>query len=312
MASGASVSAASNRPICRSAMLHPGVEALLARSRKRPAFATLTADAVRKAQAGMRAALGSGPLVAAVTDHHVTTRTGRIRARLFEQAGSTPDLIVYLHGGGWVLGEIDDFDPLARVLAVESGCRVLVPGYRLGPEHRFPAALEDTVDTVEWARSALLRQNGPDQKIFLVGDSAEANLACAAARRLRRRGFDKLALFYPVADADMTRPSYAAHGEGYLLRAADMAWFFDQYAPGALPCDQEVALLTDRDFSGLPPTLLTTVEFDVLADEGREGGRREASLPICSSAPELPLQPCLRVIRRHHRRGMRSLPASHD
>lgn len=252
-------------------MLHPAVKALLAGASERPAFADLGAVAVRQMQAGLRPAFGAGPPVASVSDLNVPTRAGSIPARLFEPEGAAGDLIVHLHGGGWVLGEIEDFDPVARVLAVESGCRVLLPAYRLAPEHPFPAALEDAIDTIEWAHVALCDAEDHSAKLCLVGDSAGANLACAAARRLRgEQVIDRMALFYPVADSTMTQASYAAYGEDYLLRAADMAWFFDQYAPGDARSHSDITLLADRDFSGLPPTLVVTAQFDVLADEGRE------------------------------------------
>jgi acetyl esterase len=246
--------------------LHPVVDTMLAAMRQsgRPAMAEGTPEAARATMAAARTAYGPGPAVGAVEELTIPTRSGPIPARLLHPAGEAAGLVVYLHGGGWVLGALDDFDHVARKLVVDSGCAVLMPDYRLAPEHPFPAGLEDAEDATRWAAA----QAG-GKPLVLAGDSAGANLATVAARMLRGQvpvAFQ--ALIYPATDTDTRRPSYAAYGEGLILTARDMAWFFHLYAPAALHADPRVAPLRAQDLHGLPPAFVATAEYDLLRDEG--------------------------------------------
>jgi acetyl esterase len=268
--------------------LHPVIAAMLEQMRQagRPALSDGTQAAARAMMAAARSAYGPGPAVGSVEDIAIPTRAGSIAARLLRPAGEPVGLVVYLHGGGWALGALDDFDGVARKLAVESGCAVLMPDYRLAPEHRFPAGLEDAEDATRWAAA----QAG-GQPLVLAGDSAGGNLAAVVARTLKGAvpvAFQ--ALIYPVVDCDFARPSYAEYGSGLILTGRDMRWFFDLYAPPALHGDPRIAALR-ADLSGLPPALVATAEYDVLRDEGeayaaalRDAGvavtlRRFAGLP---------------------------------
>jgi alpha/beta hydrolase fold len=156
--------------------LHPVVVAMLeqmARDR-RPALSAGTPDDSRAMVRATRAALGQGPQLPIVRDLNLRTRSGSIAARLYRPEAPA-GLIVYLHGGGWMLGEIDDFDAMARTLAARSRCAVLMPDYRLAPEHPFRAGLEDAEDSIRWASHHLADLAGKPVPLVVAGDSAGGN-----------------------------------------------------------------------------------------------------------------------------------------
>ncbi len=251
--------------------LHPFIEAMLAQmaAAGRPALSAGSPENARAMLAAGRAALGPRAAAGSVRDVPVPTRSGGIAARLVMPQGTAAGLIVYLHGGGWVLGAIDDFDVLAHALAAKSGCAVLLPDYRLAPEFPFPAGLEDAEDTLMFAVREIAALCGRDVPVVVAGDSAGANLATVAARRLRGRVDLALqVLAYPVTDADPGRDSYRRHGTGLPLTRTDMDWFFGLYVPAGRRSDPDVSPLRAPDLSGLPPALVLLAEYDVLHDEG--------------------------------------------
>jgi acetyl esterase len=247
--------------------LHPFIAAMLEQLKGRPALSAGSPEDARAMVAAARAVIGRGPAMAEVREIQIPTRAGSVAARLYRPSDAPAGLLVYLHGGGWVVGALDDYDALARTLAAQSGCAVLLPDYRLAPEHPFPAGLEDAVDAVLHARTLA----GPEAPLLVAGDSAGANLAVVAARKLRGEvALAGQALIYPVADSDFDRPSYREYGAGLPLTRDDMVWFFRHYAPEALWTSPDIApLRAAHDLAGLPPTLLVLAECDVLADEGR-------------------------------------------
>ncbi|GGH24332.1 alpha/beta hydrolase [Alsobacter metallidurans] len=247
--------------------LHPFVAAMLEQLKGRPALSSGSPEDARAMVAAARAVIGQGPAMAEVRDIQVPTRAGSIAARHFRPTDAPAGLLVYLHGGGWVVGALDDYDTLARTLAAQSGCSVLLPDYRLAPEHQFPAGLDDAVDALTHGRELA----GPATPLLVAGDSAGANLAAVAARKLRGKvALAGQALIYPVADCDFGRPSYHAYGAGLPLTRDDMVWFFRHYAPEAQWTSPDIApLRAADDLAGLPPTLVVLAECDVLADEGR-------------------------------------------
>lgn len=263
--------------------LDPDVAALMARAAAagRPAISAGTPDDARAMLAAGRAALGAGPEMATVSDLAIATRGGEISARLFVPEGRLAGLIVYLHGGGWVLGTLDDYDAAARLVAAKSGCAVLMPDYRLAPEHAFPAGLEDCEDALLFAARDVVALCGEKVPLALAGDSAGANLGTVALRRLAGR-LDVVfqALIYPVADADFDRTSYRDCSEGMLLTGADMAWFFEHYAPRTHWRDPDIAPIHAADLARLPPTLVVSAEYDVLRDEGEAYARRLADAGV--------------------------------
>ncbi len=250
--------------------LHPFFEKMLAQAAAagRPALSAGTPAEARAAFAAMRRLLGPGPQIGAVADLLLPTRTGSVKARLYRPEGPEAGLMVYLHGGGWVCGGLDDFDGLVRRLVCHSQCAVLSVDYRLAPEHPFPAGLEDATDALIWADKNRENLLGSAAPLSVGGDSAGGNLAIAAASGLR----DQIALaaqilFYPVTDCGMDSPSYQAFGTGLPLTRADMDWFLRHYAEPARWAEPEISPLRRASLAGTPPTWVVTAECDVLRDE---------------------------------------------
>ncbi len=265
--------------------LHPVIEAMLAQMRKlgRPPLSAGTPAEARAMMAAARTVYGAGPAVGAVADITIPTRGGALPARLLMPEGAPAGMVVYLHGGGWALGALEDFDHVARALVAGSGCAVLMPDYRLAPEHPFPAGLEDAEDAVRWAAAAQPEFGGRALPLVLAGDSAGANLAAVVAQTLRGEVRPVLqVLIYPVTDCDVTRASYAEYGEGLILLTRDMEWFFDLYAPAALHADPRIAPIRAASLAGLPPAHILTAEYDVLRDEGEDYAARlqAAGVPV--------------------------------
>jgi acetyl esterase len=249
--------------------LHPFFTAALAKSAGGPRLSSGTpADARALVTAG-RPALGTGPDLARVEDVHVPGRSGPIGARVLVPEGPVAGLVVFVHGGGWVVGAPDDFDTLARTLAQRSGCVVLLPDYRLAPEHVFPSALEDVEDVLLWAAAGPEALGGPASTLVVGGDSAGANLATVAARRLAERVDLALQfLVYPVTGSDFDTESYRDESDALPLSRQDMQWFFGHYAPEATWQDQDVAPVRSGSLETLPRTLVMTAEHDVLRSDG--------------------------------------------
>lgn len=228
-----------------------------------------TIDQARLAYSASRGFLGDGPVLAEVRDLDFASADARIACRLYLPGADVGGMVVYLHGGGWALGDIDDYDPLARALAARSGCAVLLPEYRLAPENPFPAAMHDAENAVRFAAAGVSGSFRHPPAIMVAGDSAGANLATVVARRLRGEiAIAAQALVYPATDGAMDSASYVEFGEGLPLTARSMSWFLDSYAPGDLRFDHDVSPLRATDLLGMPPTYLCTAEFDVLRDEG--------------------------------------------
>lgn len=226
-------------------------------------------------------ALGSGPRVGSVGDLMIPTRGGSVPGRLFRAEKPEQGLIVYVHGGGWVIGALADFDALARTLVARSGCALLMVDYRLAPEHRFPAGLEDVEDTIRWAAAQRRQLIGRDAALIVAGDSAGANLATVAVTALRREIEVALQLlFYPVTDCDTDTPSYRAHGEGLFITRADMQWFYRHYAPEHLWSDPRISPLRAGDLNGAAPAWIAIAEYDVLHDEGGAYAERLAAAGV--------------------------------
>lgn len=212
--------------------------------------------------------LGPGPAVEDVRDVRVPTRSGSVSARLFRPHPACNGLLVYFHGGGWVAGSVEGFDNLGRFMAADSGCAVLSVEYRLAPEHPFPCGLEDAEDAIRWAWANREDMAGTEAKLLVGGDSAGGNLALVSCLALSNEMPIALqVLFYPVADCDFARPSYAEYGTGLPLTSEDMRWFFDQYAPQSQWDDPRISPLKGA-LSSAPRTWLGLARHDVLLSEG--------------------------------------------
>ncbi|KPH81430.1 hypothetical protein AE618_08590 [Bosea vaviloviae] len=232
------------------------------------------ADA-RALVASGRAALGPAPEVGSIRDIDIPTRGGSIGARLITPTSPSAGLVVYVHGGGWLAGTLDDYEICARRLAVTSGCSVLMPDYRLAPENPFPNGLEDCEDALRYASRHRAELGCGDGPVIACGDSAGANLVTVALRRLGGEVACALqVLIYPVTDCDFGTRSYREHGTGLPLTRQDMTWFFDHYAPRAEHPRDEISPLRAPDLSGQPPAVVVTAQYDVLRDEGRAYAQR--------------------------------------
>jgi acetyl esterase/lipase len=181
-------------------------------------------------------------------------------------------IILYFHGGGWVLGGFDSDDPLCRDLCVRTDAVVVSVDYRHAPESRFPAAVDDARVALAWVGDHVIELGGIPGQLVIAGWSAGANLATVVARLARDAGGPEIIgqlLLNPVTDSDLSRPSYEENGEGYLLTKGLMKWFFDYYVDPADRRDPRVAPLHADDLSGLPRAVVITSEFDPLRDEGQ-------------------------------------------
>ncbi len=239
-----------------------------------------------RALGGMLADLyGPGPEVACVEDHHITTPTGDFAVRVI-MPDNPRGIAIYYHGGGWVIGAINEYDTLGRKLATQTSCTVILPDYRLAPEHRYPTAVDDAYTALEWVAAHAEQLGGADLPIIVAGDSAGGNLATVTALRARDRNGPKLAmqvLVYPVTDADFDRPSYHNPENQLLLSRAGMMWFWDHYVPDvAQRSEPDAAPLQAANLAGLPPTFMLLAEVDVLRDEGEAYAARlkAAGVPI--------------------------------
>ena len=223
---------------------------------------------------------GPQPVLSRVEALEIPGRCGPIGARLYapdSEPGGT-GLLVYLHGGGWVIGNLETCESICRFLVRESGAAVLAVDYRLAPEHRFPAAVEDAVAALAYAAERAQYLGADPARIAVGGDSAGANLATVAAQAARAGDAPQPAfqlLIYPVCDLSEKRRSYHLFSEGFLLTEAEMDWFRDHYLPepGARR-DPRVSPLLAGDLSGLAPAYIATAGFDPLRDEGEEYARR--------------------------------------
>ncbi len=233
--------------------LHPFVHVVLDRMKGLPAISDGSPAEARALIAAGREGLGEGPELPKAETFDLPTRAGSIRARLLVPE-DPQGVCVYLHGGGWVISDIDDYDALGRTLAKESGCAVLLPDYRLAPEHPFPAGLEDAEDAILWAADHAATAYARPLPVSVAGDSAGGNLATVAARRLDGRvSIVFQGLIYPVADCDFSRPSYGEHADGFPLKRRDMPWFFNHYAPVTLHDTPDISPLRTTSLAGLPP-----------------------------------------------------------
>ncbi len=261
--------------------INPDVQALLALIREagRPPFEALSPDEARRAYAASRAALQSAPAeVAEDRSLAAPGRDGDIPLRLYRGRGTTADgalpCIFYMHGGGWIMGNLDSHDGVCRRLANAAGCRVVSVDYRLAPEHRFPAALDDCAAALRWVAGSAADLKVDPARIALAGDSAGGNLAAVLALMGRDGTVPPAAfqaLLYPVVDLGMTGESYQRIAEGMPITAASMRYFIDHYAPEpADRADWRASPLRAASLAGTPPALVLTCGHDPLCDEGRQ------------------------------------------
>lgn len=219
---------------------------------------------------------GGSPLpMATVEEIVIPGPGGQVPARRYvARDGDQQRLLVFFHGGGWVLGSLDSHDATCRFLAHHAGVSVLSVGYRLAPEYPFPAASDDALAAFGYAVEMAPAWGHDPELIGVAGDSAGGNLAAGLCHDLRGEPVQPAlqVLFYPVTDMTVERPSYDEFAEGYFLTRDQMDWYKDRYFRnfGADPADPRLSPLLAGDFADLPPAHVVTAGFDPLRDEGEE------------------------------------------
>jgi len=221
----------------------------------------------------------AGPEVAKVEDRLIPGPRVELPVRIYTPAGAGPfPILVWYHGGGWVVGDLDMADPTARHLAVGAGCVVVSVDYRLAPETKFPGPADDCYAATIWAAQHAARFNGDATRMAIGGDSAGGNLAAAVALMTRDRGGLSLALqllVYPVTARDFDTASYRQNAEGYGLTLDGMRWYWDLYLQNPTDASNPYAApIAAPDLKGLPPALVITAEYDPLCDEGEAYAKR--------------------------------------
>jgi len=237
-----------------------------------PPIETLPVAEARALSVALAADRPPGPAVGDVVDGSLPGAAGPLAYRRYRPAGPGPHpIVVYFHGGGWVLGGLDSDDPFCRDLCVRSDAIVVSVDYRRAPEARFPAAVDDGFAAVGWIAANAEALGGERGRLAVCGWSAGGNVAAVVCQMARDAGGPAIAgqvLVTPVTDWDFSRASYFANAEGYVLTTSMMRWFWDHYADSTDRRHPKASPLRARDLSALPPALVVTCEFDPLRDEG--------------------------------------------
>lgn len=254
---------------------HQDIQAVLSELEEQgiPRLSSLSVEGARQLLEDLFAPPDEPEPVGAVRNFTVDGPAGGIPIRIYTPDGSAPfPVLVFFHGGGWVLGSLDTHDATCRAVTNAAECVVVSVDYRLAPEHPFPAAVEDCYDVTKWVVENPEAVHGDPDRIAIGGDSAGGNLAAAVAQVARDHDGPALAhqvLIYPATDHSFDTASYDENAEGYFLTKADMEWFWDHYLESALNGQNPYASpLQARDLSGLPSATVLTCGFDPLRDEG--------------------------------------------
>jgi acetyl esterase len=252
----------------------PQIQALLDRATGMPATHTLAVAAARTQYEGRVALMAPPAKIAGLREQTIEGPGGPLRIRLHTPRGTGPfPLLVFFHGSGFVLCSLDTHDGMCRNLCGGAGCMVASVDYRLAPEHKFPAGINDCLHATRWAAAHAAELGANARHIAVGGDSAGGNMATVTALRMREESGTLLCgqlLLYPVTDYHTPgTPSYEENAEGCGLTRDTMKWFWDHYlsdaSEGAYP---HASPLRATDLSGLPPALVITAEYDPLRDEG--------------------------------------------
>jgi acetyl esterase len=274
--------------------INPQVQALLDEFEKQglPPFEQMGVTQARVVALDFRGLQGEAEDIAEVRDILVPGPAGQLPVRVYHPSpGKTLPLVIYFHGGGWVIGDLEIVDRPCRALANASQCVVASVNYRLSPETKFPGPVEDCYAATRWLAENTQAIGADSRFVAVAGDSAGGNLAAAVSLMARDRGGPAIAyqlLIYPVtAPAQGTQfASYRDNAEGYLLTRASMEWFWDHYLTSSDDGKNPYASpLLASDLSGLPPAMVITAEFDPLRDEGLAYAQRlrDAGVSVKSS-----------------------------
>lgn len=259
-----------------------------AKAQPAPGFNEIPLAEARVNFAGLRTLFWPDTRPIQMKDIAAKGRNGAIALRLYRPVEATErevlPALLFLHGGGWVLGDLGYGDAMCAELSEQARITVISVDYRLAPEHKFPAAIEDAVDALDWVAAHAADLAIDPKRLAVGGDSAGGNLAAVLALHARDAGPPLAAqiLLYPVTDLTMSHPSYVSNGEGYFLTRTMMEWFGDQYLAG----DDDrrhwrVSPLHAQTLAGTPPAFVITCGFDPLRDEGTAYATRlrEAGVP---------------------------------
>ncbi len=281
-------------------MLHPQARALLHLIEEKgvPPTHTLSPKDARAFYRDRRTFTQPEPAeVAEVRDLRCPGPLGEIALRLYRPAGSQPSamlpVLVYFHGGGFVIGDLDTHDSLCRQLANASGCAVVAVDYRMGPEHRFPAASDDSVAATRWIHANAAELHLDAGRLAVGGDSAGGNLAAVVALALRDTGGPAIAmqlLIYPATDQRFATLAHVTNGQGYLLTRDTIAYFHDHYFDRKDDLDWRASPLLHPDLSKLPPALVLTAGFDPLRDDGMVYAQRLTESGVRTTLVDFPRQ----------------------
>ena len=244
-----------------------------------------TPHEARTFASGIANLAGPAPEMERVEERRIGGKGGEATLRILVPIEHSRGVLVYYHGGGWVTGSPDEYDTVARKLAERTSCAVVLVEYRLAPEHRYPAAVDDSYVALEWVGKHLSDIAGQEAPLIVAGDGSGGNLAAVTAIRARDRSGPPIALqvlIYPVTDADFYRPSYLEPENELLLTRDAMIWSWDHYLPeSSRRTEPDASPLHTESLQELPPAVILTAERDVLRDEGEAYAARlqEAHVP---------------------------------
>lgn len=243
----------------------------------------MTAESV--AARAMTVAKPMPPPVGSITHRLIPGPGGDLLARVFTPKGDGPfPVIVYFHGGGWVIANLDVYEPSCRALCNAVEAVVVSVAYRLAPEHKYPAAVEDAHAALQWVIENARELNGDSSRVAVAGESAGGNLAAVACLKARDEGGRMPVaqlLVYPVTDARMNTPSYQENANAKPLNAAMMPWFWKHYLESESQGREPYASpMMAQDLAGLPPAIVITAQSDPLRDEGELYARRLADAGV--------------------------------
>ena len=270
-------------------MLEPAAQDLVEATAKPPSLSELGPQAARKVLTDLQ----SGPVDKPAVDEQwvtVPAEVGDVRVRILRPAGVAGQLpvVVYMHGGGWILGDAATHDRLVRKLAVGAGCAIAFVEYTPSPEAQYPVAIEQGYATALWITRHGAEHDLDPERMAVAGESVGGNMTAALALMAKERGdvhFVHHSMYYPVTDAAMDTASYEQFATGYYLSRASMEWFWDAYLPDDGRRREITASpnqATIEQLAGLPPALLFVDEADVLRDEGESYAAklRQAGVPV--------------------------------
>ncbi len=266
----------------------PAVQALLDQMNdpNAPPLSSLTPEQARAGFAGLAALQGAPEAVTSSEDRRIPGPGGEIPVRIYRPSVATGlPAVVYFHGGGWVIMDVETHDGVCRALANATGAVVISVDYRLAPEHRYPAAADDCFAATKWLAGNAASLGIDASRIAVAGDSAGGNLAAVVAQMARDQGGPALVyqvLHCPVTNLDYSTPSYTENAEGYMLTRESMVWFWNHYLERPEQGKEAKASPLLGNTANLPPALVQTGEFDPLRDEGAAYAKKleAAGVPV--------------------------------